>query len=90
MDVQLGSTTGRERSKSGNKARSTVESNLRRLYADVLVQLRMREGQLNCLLDLLDLLFQAAHVGIRLRWRLLHLPAVRAGTKILNLNFIKI
>ena len=45
------------------------------LDADVLVQLGVRKRQLHSLLDLRDLLLQAAHVCVRLERRLLHLHA---------------
>ena len=43
------------------------------LDANVLVQLRMSQRELDSLLDLGDLLLQAAHICIRLQWRLLNL-----------------
>mmetsp|Transcript_1778 Transcript_1778/g.3834 ORF Transcript_1778/g.3834 Transcript_1778/m.3834 type:complete len:429 (-) Transcript_1778:221-1507(-) len=46
---------------------------LGRADADVLVELRVRERQLDRLLDLLDLRLQPADVGVRLDGRLVHL-----------------
>lgn len=43
------------------------------LDADVLVQLWVREGQLNRLLDFLHLLLKTTHVRIALQGSLLHL-----------------
>ena len=43
------------------------------LDADVLIDLRVREGQLHGFIDILHLLLKAAHVCIGLQGRLLHL-----------------
>ena len=51
-------------------------THLWRLDADVFVELRVRQRQLHRLLDLLDLLLQAADVGVGLAGRVLHLHNV--------------
>eukprot|EP00760_Papus_ankaliazontas_P002325 PhM_4_TR10948/c1_g5_i1/m.88486 len=59
---------------------------LRRLDADVLVELRVREGVLDGLLDLLDLRLETADVGVRLERRLVHLHDADEGVHLVGEN----
>ena len=80
--------TGEGALPSPNRGPGTIDARCRiavslaclwRLDADLLIKLGVRQGQLDGLLDLLDLLLQATHVRVRLQGGFLYLQTGASG-----------